>query len=323
MKKSIGIDVSKRKVDVSFYDGKGHREFSCENTESGLDRLKERISRQGGSEVLITMEATGTYHRRMAAGLHEAGYTVSVMNPLIIKRYGEMKMIRAKTDPVDARLIAEYGYYQKPMIYEPKSLECQKITTLLTTIEGLHRVKGQNRNRIEALTQSPWCSQEAIESIRRINRVIDEEVRHIENHITHLMEAWYGEEYRRLICIPGIGKRMAAAIIGYFQGFEHFEKAKQAASYIGINPSPKDSGTSIKGRGMISRKGNRYLRKIVYMAALSASRHNHECARLYNRLLAKGKKKKVALIAVANKLIRQVFAIVKNQREYIPLYQPV
>ena len=107
MRKSIGIDVSKTKLDVSIFDGDEHRQISSGNTESGLKELLGRMGRLQGQELVITMEATGTYHLRAAMGLHEAGYTVSVVNPLIIKRYSEMKMLRAKTDPVDARLIAE------------------------------------------------------------------------------------------------------------------------------------------------------------------------------------------------------------------------
>lgn len=323
MRKSIGIDVSKTKLDVSIFDGDEHRQISGGNTESGLKELLGRMGRLQGKELVITMEATGTYHLRAAMGLHEAGYTVSVVNPLIIKRYSEMKMLRAKTDPVDARLIAEYGYYERPAEYRPNNKECQELVYLLKTIEGLYRVRGQNRNRIEAFTQSPVCVSVAIESIQRINTAIDDEIKLLERRIRQLIGETYQEEYRRLLGIPGIGKRLGAAIIGYFQEFEHFEKAKQVASYIGVNPAPRNSGSSVRGRGAISRKGNTYLRKLFYMASLAASRHNHECSKLYNRLLSEGKKKKVALIAVSNKLIRQVFAIVKNQREYSPLYQSV
>jgi len=323
MRKSIGIDVSKKKLDVSIFNGKNYHKISCENTLSGIQELIERIALLGGDKLVITMEATGTYHLKAAMSLHEAGYKVSVMNPLIIKRYSEMKMLRAKTDPVDARLIAEYGYYQKPTIYRPNTPECQELIYLLKTIEGLHRMKGQNRNRIEAFTQSPGGSHAAVESIQRINKMIADEIKVLERRIMQLMRENHQEEYRRLVSIPGIGKRLAAAIIGYFQEFDRFEKAKQVASFIGVNPAPKDSGTSVKGRGSISRKGNKYLRKLIYMAALSASRYNHECSKLYNRLLADGREKKVALIAVSNKLIRQVFAIVKHQREYIPMYQSV
>lgn len=322
MKKSIGIDVAKKKLDISFFDGKRHQQLSCCNTEEALTDVIRRIGLFDKHETIITMEATGSYHLRAAAYFHEAGYAVSVVNPLIIKRYGEMRMLRAKTDPVDARLIAEYGYDQEPMNYAPKHPKCQELIYFLRTIEGFYHVKTQNKNRIEALVQSPWCLQEAVASITMVNAVIDTEIKQLEHRIMEIIRELYAEEYNRLLCIPGIGKRLASAIIGYFGTFEQFEKSKQVACFIGVNPSPKQSGSSIHGRGAISRKGNRYLRKLFYMAALSASRHNHDCARLYNRLLSGGKKKKVALIAVSNKLIRQVFAIIKYRREYIPLFQP-
>ena len=113
---------------------------------------------------------------------------------------------------------------------------------------------------------------------------------------------------------------MAGAVIGYFGDMKDFETAKQLVCFIGSNPSPKESGSSVKGRGSISRKGNGYLRKLFFLAALSACKWNRSCKDLYERLVAKGKAKKVALIAVANKLIRQVFAVTKYSRGYDPVF---
>jgi transposase len=321
MKKSIGIDVAKRKLDISFYDGRQHQRVSCSNTETAIRDMLDRIGHPDKQDALVTMEATGSYHERAAIYFYQAGYRVSVMNPLIIKRYGEMKMLRAKTDPVDARLIAEYGYDQKPMWYTPKTPENQGIIHILKTIEGFQGLKTQNNNRLEALTQSPFCSEHAAASIRNINEAIDREIKQLEGQLAKIMREQHNEAYKRLLGIPGIGKRLASAIIGYFGAFERFEKSKQVACFVGLNPFPKESGSSIKGRGAMARKGNRYLRKLFFLGALSASKYNHDCAKLYNRLLLSGKRKKVALIAVANKLIRQVFAVIKYQREYIPFFQ--
>lgn len=323
MKKSIGIDVAKKKLDVSFYDGQQHRHLSCSNTEEALGGMLSRMGLLDKQDTLITMEATGSYHERAAAYFHQAGYRVSVVNPLIIKRYSEMKMLRAKTDPVDARLIAEYGYDQKPMGYTPKTKEYQGIIHILKAIEGFQRLKNQNKNRLEALKQYPFCSAIAVNSIQKVNESINKEIKHLEHQLVKIMREQYNDVYERLLCIPGIGKRLAAAVIGFFGSFEQFETSKQVACFIGVNPSPRESGTSIKGRGAISRKGNRYLRKLFYMGALSASKCNHDCAQLNNRLLLAGKSKKVALIAVSNKLIRQVFAVIKYQREYVPFCQAV
>lgn len=105
-------------------------------------------------------------------------------------------------------------------------------------------------------------------------------------------------------------------MIAYFQGFEKFITPKQVSSYMGICPSPYNSGTSINKTGSISRKGNSYLRKTIYMGALIAASHNKQCTALYTRLVLNGKNKKAAIIAVANKLIKQMFGVIKHGQEY-------
>ena len=109
---------------------------------------------------------------------------------------------------------------------------------------------------------------------------------------------------------------MCCAIIAILKSFEPFEKSKQVTSFIGICPSPYQSGSSVNRGGRIMKKGNSYMRKLLYICALSALRANKSCADLFIRLVEKGKSKRLALIAVANKLIRQSFAVLKTRTHY-------
>jgi transposase len=317
---SIGIDVSKKQLDVIFFNGESFKQYCFSNDEKGLEQLISEIELCNKNSLIITMEATGNYHLLAAYKLHDNGYKVSVVNPLIIKRYGEMKMMRAKTDIVDAKLIAEYGMYQKSYEFIPKSSENKAILYYLKGIEDLMLIKTQNKNRLEALSADPKTPDLLVKTLLDINSEIDNKIKEIEKALKNIIDASNKYLYSKLNKIPGVGKRTSSAFIGFFNEFENFENAKQVCSYIGINPSPKFSGTSVHGQGTISRKGNSYLRKLLYMAALSASKHNAACAQMYERMVMKGKSKRVALIAVANKLIRQIFAIVKYNREYVPLY---
>jgi len=321
MKISVGVDVSKSTIDVAFF-GRDISQRSFGNNRTGIALLLKIIDEQKTDDLVITMEATGVYHLELAYRLFKAGLIVSVVNPLIIKRYSEMKMLRAKTDPVDARLIANYGYHQEPSLFVPKSNKCQQIVAFLHMIEDYLGMKTQNTNRLEALNVHPEKQVEVIDSINRVNQQIDREIKFLEKMAHELLVEYDKDTYARVMDIPGVGKRTAAAMIGVFNHFENFETAKQVSSYIGINPSPFSSGSSVRGRGSISRKGNGYLRKLLYMAALSASRSNEQCTSLYNRLLEQGKSKKVILIAVANKLLRQIFAIIKFRRKYFANYEP-
>ncbi len=321
MKLSIGIDVSKAKLDVSFYDGEKYNLYVYKNDKSDISKLHKDISKFLFADIIITMEATGNYHLKAAKQLYKLGYKVSVVNPLIIKRFSEMKMRRVKTDSADAKIISEYGYYQESKLFKPKSKEIEHILQLSKSIEAINTMKIENSNRIEALNQNPDASKDVLRIFISLDTTYKCKIKIIENKIKALVED--NEVYKQLISIPGIGKRIAPVMIGIFGKFEDFETAKQVSSFVGVNPSPFESGSSVKGRGSISKKGNSYLRKLLYMASLSAIRYNKSCKELYERLLLKGKDKRLALIAVVNKLIRQMFAIVKYGRIYDENFQNI
>jgi len=323
MKKSIGIDVSMNTVDVVRYDGKFTKNTQYKNTVEGFQKLEDEISKGDTSETIITMEATGIYHLQAAYYFSEKGYTVSVVNPLIIKRYSEMKMLRAKTDSVDARTIAEYGFHEKPWYFIQKDDGRDHIVQLLKQIDALHAMQTENRNRLHALQRIPHADIRTLEIYQEIDTMLKQKEQEAEQRIDTIAKELYADVYKSLLDIPGVGKRLAALILGFFGEFENFNNAKQVSSFIGLNPSANQSGVSVHGRGVISKKGNRYMRKIFYMAALSAKKYNKTCKEQYDRLLSNGKCKKVALVAVANKLARQIFAIVKNGRIYEPCYQKI
>ena len=320
MKLVIGIDVSKEKLDLSIFNGEQHKMLSLRNEPKSIKTMLKDY-RNSNTDLLFLMEATGVYHLQLATILHEYGFKVSVVNPLIIKRFSQMKMMRAKTDAVDARLIAAYGYEQKVQLFNPRSKERQKIIKILKAVDSLTITKNSYLNRLEALEQDPLQVKSIIRTFRQFIHNIDKVIAKLEEELMDIIQEHYSDTYKQLLSIKSVGSKTAAAIVGFFGKFEDFENSKQVASYIGINPSPKESGSSIKGRGRISRKGNSYLRKRLYMTSLSAMQHNRTCKELYDRLKLKGKEHKVCRMAVVNKLIKQIFAILKYNRVYDPNYQ--
>lgn len=321
MKVSIGIDVSMDTLDVAFYDGTKFQSTRYENNEKGFSEIEKELVKFYKSDLIITMEATGIYHLRTAVYFYEKGYAVSVVNPFIIKRYSEMKMLRAKTDSVDARTISEYGFFEKPCYFRRKDNKNERIIQLLRLIDALQCMQSENRSRLHALEKMPDPDEKACSIYRGLAVMFKDKEHEAEQRIKEILKEFYTDEYKRLMEIPGVGKRLSSLVIGFFGEFENFQNAKQVSSFIGLNPSPRQSGISLNCRGFISKKGNRYMRKIFYMAALSASMHNKACHELYERLLARGKCKHVALVAVANKLARQIFAVVKYNRFYDSEYQ--
>jgi transposase len=316
MKKSIGIDVSMDTLDVAVYDGKSVAVKRYANSEAGFVNIEHDYLKTNTADILISMEATGVYYLKAAVFFHKRGYPVSVLNPLIIKRYSEMKMLRAKTDSVDAKTIAKYGFHEKPCYFTPKDDIRDSIVQLLKQIEAIQKMQSENKSQIHAYERIPVQNETVISIYREIAMKLQSEKRRAEQEIEKIIDMHYAQKYKELISIPGVGNRLSSLVIGFFGEFEKFENSKKVSCFIGLNPSPKESGISVNGRGAISKKGNIYMRKIFYMAALSASKYNKCCRELYERLLARGKSKRVALIAVANKLLRQIFAIVKNNRIY-------
>jgi len=306
---------------VALYDGKKHTEYHFDSNDEKAGKEIIKLLGNDTGESLVTMEASGVYHLRLAVLLYSKGIKISVVNPLVIKRYAQMKMVRAKTDRVDARIIAEYGYTQEPFMFMPKSDTLKRVTLYLKGIDDLLKTKNQITNRLEALSRQSCKCEDLNKSFKKLVEQINHEIKQLEEKIKSLVKQEYEETYNRLKEIEGVGERVSICIIGHFGNFENFESPKQVASYIGINPAPYESGTSVKRRGHISKKGSPYIRTMLFLASLSASIYNLQCKELYERLINNGKPKKVALIAVANKLIRQIFVIVKYGRQYDPQYK--
>ena len=138
-----------------------------------------------------------------------------------------------------------------------------------------------------------------------------------------LIKENYPDLYSRLQSIPGIGESTAAFMLILTEGFDKFESAKQLICYVGLSPTEKSSGTSVRGSSRISKQGNPKIRNLLFMCSFNACKSNKACRELYQRIVAKGKSKKLALIAVANKLLKQSFAIAKSGLVYDPDYKSV
>lgn len=318
----IGIDVSKEKFNVCILEGDQQREFEVENTGKGIVRfLKKWEARR--DKVLIVMEATGVYHLRVALEAYERGFKVGIVNPFIMKRYAEVKRVRAKTDKVDARVIASYGREHSCDIslFQPLDPQRHKMIQLLKAIDDLIGTEREYGNRLEALGQDPNSCALVEKTYKKMILKAQQLRKGLEEELKEIVITYDPEGYERLKGIKGVGAKTATIMIAFFGHFESFETSKQVISYIGTNPSPKQSGTSLNGRSRISKKGNAFIRKYLFMSSLTAMKHNKACSQLYQRLIQKGKENKVARIAVLNKLVRQIFAIIKHNRDYDPDYE--
>ncbi|WP_340067336.1 transposase [Ascidiimonas aurantiaca] len=312
-KETYGVDISKDVFDVHG-SNKGHDQYK--NDETGFKKYLKELP-QGS---LVVMEATGYYHYRLAQFLYKNGVLVSVVNPLSIKRFIQMKLAKVKTDKSDARAICEYALINEVPLYNALTdtqSECLQLFRLLDTYLK-QRTATKNKIHGEAVLGIP--SKFVYRSLIRNKKQLNKEVAAIESKILSLVKVDQQEQLTLLTSIPGIGQKTALFLIVVTDGFSKFETASQLCSYVGITPTIRESGSSVGGRARISKVGNRKLRNLLFLCSFNACKHNKACKEVYERIVNKGKSKKLALIAVANKLLKQSFAIAKSGRPYDETY---
>lgn len=304
-----GIDISKNVFDV-YSLSSGHIQFR--NDDKGFKSLLEQLPK----EALAVMEATGYYHYRLAQYLHTQGVAVSVVNPLSVKRFIQMKLAKVKTDKSDARAICEYGMQNEVPLYNALTQLQAECLQLLRLLDIYIKQSTATKNKIRGEEALGKPSVFAYRSLKRSLRHLTKEIKDLESRLLELVKTEQQEQLTLLKSIPGLGTKTALFLIVITDGFNKFENARQLCSYVGITPTIRESGSSIRGRSRISKIGNRKLRNLLFLCAFSACRHNKACRDLYQRIIAKGKSKKLALVAVANKLLKQAFAIAKSRLPY-------
>ena len=239
-----------------------------------------------------------------------------VVNPVIIKRYIQMHLGKGKSDKKDAQWIRRYGEQNQTTHWQPEESVIVECRQLEQVIEQLIKQKTMVTNALEALERQPVVSQLAVKSLRQTHKLLDKQVREMEDKMLHALEAVYEKEIRLLCSIPGIGRKTAAMLLLFAGGFRKVDSYRQLIAKAGLSPREYTSGTSVRGRVRITKMGGGLIRGKLFMCSFSAKKSNAACKALYDRLLAKGKNGKLALIAVSNKLLKQAFAIVKSGVPY-------
>lgn len=308
----VGIDVSKATLAVCHQVEGQPRHLEVSNTQAGFAQLVQAC----GTDSLFVMEATGTYYLALAYYLHGRATQVAVLNPLIIKRFIQMHLSKGKSDRKDAQWLMRYGQQQATPRWQPDEAVLVECRQLEQVSEQLLKQKTMVLNSLEALTQQPVISQMALKHLQQTKLLLEEQVKAVESELLILLEQRYAQEMTLLRSIPGIGRKTAGMLLLFAGGFTNFTDYRQLIAKAGLSPREYTSGTSIRGKVRITKMGGGLIRSKLYLCSFSAKRANRACKALYDRLVAKGKNGKVALIAVCNKLLKQAFAIVKSGVPY-------
>jgi|EndMetStandDraft_4_1072995.scaffolds.fasta_scaffold223009_1 transposase len=315
----VGIDVAKSKLDVALLDERGKvKNHVFANDAKGHLALTEWLSQRGCSpeHTRVCMEATGCYSETVATALADADWKVSVVNPARVKGFAQGELLRNKTDRADAALLARFGQAMQPEPWVAPPLEVRQLRALVDRLQSLKEMHQQEANRLEAAMNQVGM-RESIEShMTWLQASIKQLERQIEDHIDG--HPGLREDARLITSIPGVGNTTAAKVMAYLGDTRRFKNAKALAAFIGVTPRLKLSGSSVRGRSMISRSGHAEIRRSLYMPALVALKHNPIIKTFGERLKAGGLAPKAVVAASMHKLVHLIYGILKSGRPFNP-----
>ena len=314
----VGIDISKAYFDVYFVGGIESASGRFDNEVSGFKQLGKWLKKRKVKTLHACMEATGRYGDDLALWLHTEGFQVSVVNPRRIKKYGESKLKRNKTDKIDAKLIADFCLTQKPFLWTPPPEGCQELQALTRRWQMLVDNRTQEKNR--QLSGIP--SQTVLDSIQVHIDFLNTQVHLVEKQIQEHIDQYPALKQQRdlLVTIPGIAEKSAARIIAELPDYSRFSSADQVVAYAGLSPQQHTSGSSIRKQTRLTTIGKRPLKAALFFPALCAMRFNPVVCDLTQRLREKGKPKKVIVGAAMRKMMRLVYGVLKSGQPFDPNY---
>lgn len=298
----VGIDVAKDWFDVAIMGEKHTRQFA--NTKKGIRELVRWMSQL--KPKLIVVEATGGYEEALVLTLFEAGLPVALVSPQRVRQYARAKGRLAKTDPLDAQLLAEYGKAIQPRLFVGKSEERKQLSALVGRRNQLNAMLQAEKNRLRAQSAAIRSSLEkVIACLEAELKQIDQEIRTLLQQHTDLQT-----QEKLLRTAKSIGAVTAATLLADLPELGQLDR-QAIAALVGVAPMNSDTG---KKRGYRKTKGGRpEVRRTLYMATLSGIRFNPVLKPHYEQLRTRGKEKKVAITACMRKMLTILNAMLRDQ----------
>lgn len=301
----VGIDVSKDRLDVAVLGNEGV--WQVDNTPNGIAKLVQQI--ENLQPELIVVEATGGYQRGVVEALFLAGLPVAVVNPARVRQFARACGLLAKTDKLDAQVLAVFGQRVQPKLYEGKSEAEKQLSALLVRRKQVEEMLKAEQNRLRTVSSSLRGS------VERIITILKEEKKRLDEQIRELMneqKAWQAQT-QILTSAPGVGPVTTATLLAELPELGKMDR-KKIAALVGVAPMNYDSG---KKRGYRKTKGGRTdVRSVLYMSTLVATRYNPVIQAQYQHLLKRGKEKKVALTACMRKFLTILNAMMRDQQPF-------
>lgn len=326
VKQIVGVDVAQKDLVVCL--GRMYDDWSPElyanktfaNTEKGMEALVWWVKKQTGQEVTarFVMEATGVYHEALAYFLEEKSYEVSIVLPNKISNYMRTLDVKTVTDSTASQAITTFGLERKLDTWiKPKEIY-RKLRQLTRERDQLIRERTMVKNQLHAEQTEAFPNKSSLQRIKGRIKILDKQEQQIMDEVRAMIAQ--DDELQKMMVIicslPGVGMLTAAIVLAETNGFDLIRNRRQLASYAGFDVMEKQSGTSVKGRPRISKKGNKYLRKAMHCPALTAIQRNERFKAIFARIVSKHGIKMKAVVAVQRKLLEMIFILFKTNKPF-------
>lgn len=312
----LGIDVSKAKVDAALLLANGKFKSKVfANDATGQQALLQWLLAHvpDAREALHTcMEATGVYHEALACFLHDQGLTVSVVNPLLVKRFAEVSRLRNKTDAGDARCLALFCKTNAPQCWEAPSVAVRALQALVARLDTLQAMRQAECNRLDVAHSS------VADSVRQVISDLDGAINQVRAQIASTIDDDPDLKQRAalLLSIPGLGTKTVPQLLAYIGRPERFKSVKALIAYAALTPLIRQSGTSLDKRRGTHPMGHQALKRMLYFPAMVAGRYNPLVAVFWARLKAQNKPGKVIVVACMHKLLAIAYGVLRSGKPF-------
>jgi transposase len=322
----VGIDIANDDFKASLARTGSDGRLLCtpskkfDNNRSGFNQFIRWVAGEMDKDipVVFLMEATGVYYEELAHHLHRISKQVHVVLPNKFKHFVASLNMKSKTDAIDAKLLARFGVEREHQPWSPADPRFKQMRDLSRYRVQLQEQKTAISNILHSKEHSHEVSADITRSSKKIIAVLEREIGKLDQQMEKLVksDAELQSKIKDLCSIPGCGLTTAAAIVAETNGFKEFTSAKQLTSYAGYDIVHNESGTSVKGRTHISKKGNRYIRHHLFLPAMCASQHVPEFTALRERIKDRSKIPMKAQVAIQRKLLILMYTLWKTDSQY-------
>lgn len=323
MTHTIGCDVSKTKLDFAVMDAGQHVQdtFTSSNDTKGHAEAIERLAPfKEGACVII--EATSSYHVKLALALREAGFVVFVINPIITRKHASAGIRKTKTDRVDAKLLAKVGLLEPELkLFQETRMDMEKkcLSQAIAKLKCARRKMTQRIHQLDDMRDVYGSSGATILlSLKNVTESLDTAIEKLKQRLGAMVK----EEAAIVASIPGVGIGTAAQIVAELGDISRFHDRNQVTAFAGLDPSIRESGSSIRGRSRITKRGSPELRGILGQAAWGVMMHNPMFKTYYQKKKSEGKHYFTILVAMAKKLLLIIYSMLKSKTSYDPSRYP-